>query len=100
MKRWGEAFYDDALSGAEVLEQVQIAVVVTDRFSNLRYWNSHATKLLGLDDGRDYLGTPLVDIGIHEADHEQLAQLARRVLRGDTWRALSRSCAKTPPGCI
>ena len=28
MKRWGEAFYDDALSGAEVLEQVQIAVVV------------------------------------------------------------------------
>ncbi|MDD6790614.1 MAG: SpoIIE family protein phosphatase [Thermobifida fusca] len=85
MKRWGEAFYDDALSGAEVLEQVQIAVVVTARFSNLRYWNSYATQLFGLDDGRDYLGTPLVDIGIHEADHEQLAQLARRVLRGDTW---------------
>ncbi|MEY9214059.1 SpoIIE family protein phosphatase [Thermobifida halotolerans] len=85
MKRWGEAFYDDALSGAEVLDQVQIAVVVTDRFSNLRYWNAYAGKLFGLDGGSRHLGVPLVDIGIHEADHEQLAQLARRVLKGDTW---------------
>ena len=85
MKRWGEAFYNGALSGADVLDQVQIAVVVTDRFSNLRYWNAYASKLLGLDDGRDYLGLPLVDVGIHEADHEQLAQLARRVLKGDVW---------------
>ncbi|HLU96427.1 MAG TPA: PAS domain-containing protein, partial [Thermobifida alba] len=85
MKRWGDAFYDDALSGADILDQVQIAVVVTDRFSNLRYWNAYASRLFGLDDGHDYLGAPLVDVGIHEADHEQLAQLARRVLKGDSW---------------
>ncbi|TDQ55128.1 SpoIIE family protein phosphatase [Actinorugispora endophytica] len=86
MKRWGEAFYDDnALAGAEVLEQAQVAVLVTDRFGNLRYWNAHAGELFGFVGGRDYLGVPLVDIGIHESDHEHVAQLIRRVLRGDTW---------------
>ncbi|GLU47453.1 SpoIIE family protein phosphatase [Nocardiopsis ansamitocini] len=86
MKRWGEAFYgDNALAGAEVLEQAQIAVVVLDRFSNLRYWNEFARDLFGFVGGRDYLGASLLDIGIHEADHEQAGQLVRRVLKGESW---------------
>ncbi|GAA3727633.1 PAS domain S-box-containing protein [Spinactinospora alkalitolerans] len=86
MKRWGEAFYDDnALTGADVLEQAQVAVIVTDRFSNLRYWNTFALELFRFVGGRDYLGTSLMDLGIHEADQEHAAQLARRVLKGETW---------------
>ncbi|WP_067969254.1 ATP-binding SpoIIE family protein phosphatase [Nocardiopsis trehalosi] len=86
MKRWGEAFYDDdALTGADVVEQAQIAVVVADRFSHLRYWNSFARELFGFADGSDHTGMSLLDLGIHESDREHAAQLARRVLRGGTW---------------
>ncbi|GAA1983143.1 SpoIIE family protein phosphatase [Nocardiopsis rhodophaea] len=86
MKRWGEAFYDDgALSGAEVFEQAQIAVFVADRFSHLMYWNTYARELLGFANDRDLLGISLLDMGVHEADHERAAQLARRVLKGETW---------------
>ncbi|GAA1075320.1 ATP-binding SpoIIE family protein phosphatase [Nocardiopsis composta] len=86
MKRWGEAFYDDsAITGETVVERAQIAVIMTDRFSHLRYWNAYARDLFGFVDGRDPLGTSFLDIGIHESDRERAAQLARRVLKGETW---------------
>ncbi|MBB4934062.1 PAS domain S-box-containing protein [Lipingzhangella halophila] len=86
MTRWGDAFSDDdALTGIAVLEQAQIAVVVIDRFSRLRYWNGFARELFGFFGDRDYRGMSLLDIGIHEADHERAAQLARQVLKGETW---------------
>ncbi|GAB3485630.1 ATP-binding SpoIIE family protein phosphatase [Nocardiopsis coralliicola] len=86
MKRWGEAFYgDSAVTGETVVEQAQIAVVMTDRYSHLRYWNSHARELFGFAEGADPFGTSLLDIGIHESDRERAAQLARRVLKGETW---------------
>ncbi|RCV50670.1 SpoIIE family protein phosphatase [Marinitenerispora sediminis] len=86
MKRWGEAFYDEnALAGTDVLEQAQIAVLVVDRFSNLLYWNPSAMELFGFVGGDDHRGTSLLDLGIHEADHELAGQLARRVLKGENW---------------
>ncbi|MFC4562810.1 SpoIIE family protein phosphatase [Nocardiopsis mangrovi] len=86
MKRWGEAFFDDdALTGADVVAQAQIAVVVADRFSHLRYWNAFARDLFGFADDRDHIGMSLLDLGIHESDQEHASQLARRVLRGGTW---------------
>jgi PAS domain S-box-containing protein len=86
MTRWGEPFREsDALATAAVLDQAQIAIVVIDRFSLLRYWNPFARELFGFVGGRDYVGLSLLDIGIHESDREHASQLARRVLRGEPW---------------
>ncbi|MDA8369294.1 MAG: SpoIIE family protein phosphatase [Nocardiopsaceae bacterium] len=86
MKRWEEASYDDdALTGAEVIEQARVAVVVADRFSRLQYWNTFARELFGFGDGCDHRGMSLLDLGIHESDHESISQLFRRVLEGKTW---------------
>ncbi|WP_159943527.1 MULTISPECIES: SpoIIE family protein phosphatase [unclassified Nocardiopsis] len=86
MTRWGEPFREsDALATAAVVDQAQIAIVVIDRFSLLRYWNPFARELFGFVDGRDYVGLSLLDIGIHESDREHASQLARRVLRGEPW---------------
>ena len=86
MTRWGEPFREgDALATAAVVDRAQIAIVVIDRFSLLRYWNPFARELFGFVGGRDYIGLSLLDIGIHESDREHAAQLARRVLRGEPW---------------
>lgn len=86
MTRWGEPFREsDALATSAVVDQAQIAIVVADRHSLLRYWNPFARELFGFDDGQDYVGLSLLDIGIHESDREHASQLARRVLRGEPW---------------
>ncbi|WP_444961376.1 SpoIIE family protein phosphatase [Nocardiopsis sp. M1B1] len=86
MTRWGEPFpKGDALAAAAVADQAQIAIVVIDRASLLRYWNPFARELFGFVGGRDYVGLSLLDIGIHESDREHASQLARRVLRGEPW---------------
>lgn len=86
MTRWGEPSREsDALTTAAVVEQVQIAIVVIDRHSYLRYWNPFARELFGFVDGRDHVGLSLLDIGIHDSDREHATQLARRVLRGEPW---------------
>ncbi len=86
MTRWGEPFREsDALATAEVVDQAEIAIVVIDRFSLLRYWNPYARELFGFMGGRDHVGLSLLDIGIHESDREHASQLARRVLRGEPW---------------
>ncbi|MFV2195622.1 SpoIIE family protein phosphatase [Nocardiopsis sp. LOL_012] len=86
MTRWGEPFRESGtLASAAVVDRAQIAIVVIDRFSLLRYWNPFARELFGFVDGRDYVGLSLLDIGIHESDREHASQLARRVLRGEPW---------------
>lgn len=86
MRRWGgDSCGSDVRAEAAVLEQAQIAVLVVDRFSHLRYWNSFAQELFGFVSGRDYVGASLIDLGIHESEHERAIQLARRVLNGGTW---------------
>jgi len=86
MTRWGEPSREsDALTTAAVVEQAQIAIVVIDRRSYLRYWNPFARELFGFVDGRDHVGLSLFDIGIHDSDREHASQLARRVLRGEPW---------------
>ncbi|MEE2036594.1 SpoIIE family protein phosphatase [Nocardiopsis sp. CT-R113] len=86
MTRWGEPFREsDALATAAVVDKAQIAIVVIDRSSLLRYWNPFARELFGFVGGRDYVGLSLLDIGIHESDREHASELARRVLRGEPW---------------
>ncbi|MQA93255.1 MAG: SpoIIE family protein phosphatase [Streptosporangiales bacterium] len=77
---------DPLLPADTVLDQAQIAVIVTDRFSNLLYWNAFAAEMFGFAPDQDYIGMSALEMGIAEEDHEAAQALAMRVLRGDTWQ--------------
>ncbi|GAA3127798.1 hypothetical protein GCM10020001_056460 [Nonomuraea salmonea] len=67
-----------------MLDQAEMAVVVTDRFSNLLYWNPFAEKLFGgpAKSSRDSSG---LSLGIMEKDHPLAIELAKHVLKGGVW---------------
>jgi PAS domain S-box-containing protein len=86
MKRWGDLSQDatDQLSAASVLDHADMAVVVTDRFSNLLYWNPFAEKLFGRP-GKSARDASVLSLGIMEKDHPQAIELAKHVLKGGVW---------------
>ncbi|MFI6476419.1 SpoIIE family protein phosphatase [Nonomuraea sp. NPDC050663] len=87
MKRWGDLSQDavDHLSAASVLDHAEMAVVVTDRFSNLLYWNPFAERLFGRV-GRPPSGqSSVLSLGIMEKDHPLAIELAKHVLKGGVW---------------
>ncbi|MCT9935008.1 SpoIIE family protein phosphatase [Planotetraspora sp. A-T 1434] len=86
MKRWGDLSQDaaDHLTAGSVLDHAEMAVVVTDRFSNVLYWNPFAERLFGrpgLPSGKE----SLLSLGIMEKDHPLAVELAKHVLRGGVW---------------
>jgi PAS domain S-box-containing protein len=84
MTRRGEESPFAALLPAEtVLGQMEMAIIVTDRFSNILYGNDFARQLFGF--GEEYVGHSILSLGIAEEDHEQARELARHVLRGGVW---------------
>src|SRR5215472_18655483 len=76
-----------ALRGpADILEQLQMAVVITDRGCNLVYANSFAASLLGFpDDPAHLVGRSLVSLGFEEGDARRVNDLVTQVLRGREW---------------
>ncbi|WP_084964806.1 ATP-binding SpoIIE family protein phosphatase [Thermoactinospora rubra] len=89
MKRWGDLSQDglEALSAESVLDHAEMAVLVTDRFSNLLYWNPFAEKLFGRvirqpGPGRE---ASVLQLGIMEKDHPMAIELAKHVLKGGVW---------------
>lgn len=62
-----------------------MAVLVTDRFSNVLYWNAFAEKLFGRPGESAPSESPVVSLGIIERDHPLAIELARHVLRGGVW---------------
>jgi PAS domain S-box-containing protein len=84
MKGWEETAYEGGLPPAAVLDQAEMAIIVTDRLSRIRYWNTFAERLFGFPGGQ-CLGKSILHIGIAEEDHEQARELARHVLRGGVW---------------
>src|SRR5258708_6217128 len=71
---------------ADILEQLQMAVVVTDRGCNLLYANAFAANLLGLPDAPARLvGRSLVSVGFEEGDAQRVNEMAALVLRGREW---------------
>ncbi|WP_336216395.1 SpoIIE family protein phosphatase [Nonomuraea sp. LPB2021202275-12-8] len=86
MKRWGDLSQDaaDQLSAASVLDHADMAVVVTDRFSNLLYWNPFAEKLFGRP-AKSARDSSVLSLGIMEKDHPQAIELAKHVLKGGVW---------------
>ncbi|GAA2435999.1 SpoIIE family protein phosphatase [Actinomadura vinacea] len=84
MKRWGESPFDAHLPPETVLNQMEMAVIVCDRFSNVIYGNAFARQLFGFG-GEDVIGQSVLSLGIAEEDHEQATELARHVLKGNVW---------------
>ncbi|WP_019629080.1 ATP-binding SpoIIE family protein phosphatase [Actinomadura atramentaria] len=84
MKRWGEPPFEAHLPPETVLNQMEMAVVVCDRFSNVIYGNDFARRLFGFG-GDGFVGHSVLSLGIAEEDHEQATELARHVLKGNVW---------------
>jgi PAS domain S-box-containing protein len=86
MSAWDEAGLGAYLPPETVLGQIEAAVVVTDRQSNLRYANAYAAKLFDFPDAPERLvGRSLLSLGFEEEDLGRAAELAKQVLRGRAW---------------
>jgi PAS domain S-box-containing protein len=83
MKRWGESPFEAQLPPETVLNQMEMAVIVCDRFSNVIYGNSFAKDFFGFGD--EFVGHSVLSLGIAEEDHDQATELARHVLKGGVW---------------
>jgi PAS domain S-box-containing protein len=71
---------------AEVLEQMQMAVVVTDCDCNLLYANPFAVTQFGLPDTPERLvGRSLVSLGFEDGDARRLHDMLAQVIRGREW---------------
>ena len=84
MRHWGESPFEPELAAEAVLGQMEMAVIVCDRFSNIIHINAFAKKLFGFA-GSEYIGQSVLSLGIAEEDHEQATELARHVLKGGVW---------------
>ncbi|GAA4143536.1 ATP-binding SpoIIE family protein phosphatase [Actinomadura keratinilytica] len=84
MKRPDEPPFEAQLPPETVLNQMEMAVIVCDRFSNVIYGNEFARRLFGFG-GDDLIGHSVLSLGIAEEDHEQATELARHVLKGGVW---------------
>ncbi|MGH3391420.1 MAG: SpoIIE family protein phosphatase [Actinomadura sp.] len=83
MKHEGEPPFEALLPPETVLNQMEMAVIVCDRFSNVIYGNSFAHDLFGFED--EFVGYSVLSLSIAEEDHAQATELARHVLRGGVW---------------
>ncbi|MEO3811726.1 SpoIIE family protein phosphatase [Sphaerisporangium sp. B11E5] len=87
MKRWGDLSQDtaDHLTAGTVLDHAEMAVVVTDRFSNVLYWNPFAEHLFGRAERPAGSEQAALSLGIMEKDHPLAVELAKHVLKGGVW---------------
>src|SRR5690348_14848892 len=86
MTAWDEAALGAYLLPETVLGQIEAAVVVADRRSNLLYANAYAAKLFDFPDAPERLvGRSLLSLGFEEEDVGKAAELAKQVLGGRAW---------------
>jgi PAS domain S-box-containing protein len=86
MTAWDEAALGAYLLPDTVLGQIEAAVVVADRRSNLLYANAYAAKLFDFPDAPERLvGRSLLSLGFEEEDVGKAAELAKQVLGGRAW---------------
>jgi serine phosphatase RsbU (regulator of sigma subunit) len=84
---WGEAAFDAYLPAEMVLSQAEIAVVVTDRLSNLLFLNDYAARLFRISgDVARLAGCSVLSLGLlADDDVRKTEDLAAQVLRGRSW---------------
>src|SRR5580658_359324 len=86
MTGWRDSGYPSYLPADTVLDQVETAVVVTDRLNNLLYANAYAQVLFGVStDAQHLVGRPILSLGFEVEDLGKAIELARQVLRGRAW---------------
>src|SRR6516164_1387129 len=86
MSAWDEAALWAYLLPDTVLGQIEAAVVVADRRSNLLYANAYAARLFDFpDDPERLVGRSLLSLGFEEEDLGKAADLAKQVLGGRAW---------------
>jgi serine phosphatase RsbU (regulator of sigma subunit) len=87
MTGWGESPFDAYLPADSVLGQADIAVVVTDRLSNLLYVNEYAVRLFRVSgDVARLAGCPVLSLGlIADDDLRKMEDVSGHVLRGRSW---------------
>jgi PAS domain S-box-containing protein len=77
------------LGPADILEQLDTAIVVTDRCCNLLYANTHAMMLFGFPGHPAGLtGRSLASLGFEGGDTGRVNDLAAQVLRGRVWEGI------------
>ena len=77
----GESF----LPAAMLLDQAEMAVIVTDRRSNLLYVNAYALRLFEVPgDAGPFIGQSVLAVAFGE-ERDKVADLTGNVLRGRTW---------------
>ena len=86
MKSWQDTTGESFLPAEMLLDQAEMAVIVTDRRCNLLYVNAYAARLLGvIGDARRFIGQSVLSIGFGVGDQDKVTALARCVLRGRPW---------------
>jgi PAS domain S-box-containing protein len=86
MSGWEASALSAYLPAEAVLGQIDAAVVVTDRLSNLLYANAYAVNLFDFPgDPQRLAGQSLLSLGFEEEDQGKAAELAKQVLRGRAW---------------
>ena len=87
MTGWGDAAFDPYLPAGLVLGHADIAVVVTDRLSNLLYLNDFAVRLFRISgDAARLAGCPVLSLGLFADDGVYRTEdMAGQVLRGRSW---------------
>jgi serine phosphatase RsbU (regulator of sigma subunit)/anti-sigma regulatory factor (Ser/Thr protein kinase)/PAS domain-containing protein len=74
------------LSPAEVLDQIENAVLVSDPDGCLLYANSHAIALFGFpNDAGRLIGRSLVELGFNDSDERKISELIAQVMEGRIW---------------
>jgi serine phosphatase RsbU (regulator of sigma subunit) len=84
---WGDAAFDAYLPADMVLGHADIAVVVTDRLSNLIYLNDFAAKLFRIPgDAARLAGCPVESLGLFAGGGVRRTEdMTGQVLRGRSW---------------
>ncbi len=86
MTSWTDAAGESFLPAEMLLDQAEMAVIVTDRRCNLLYLNAYATRLMGAPaDASRLIGQSVLSIGFAAGDQDKVTGLARCVLRGRPW---------------
>ena len=86
MRAWDPEALGACLPADMVLGQIEAAVLVTDRHSNLLYANAYAVRLFEFPDSSEHLaGRPIFSLDFQEGDAGKAAGMVRQVLRGRAW---------------
>jgi serine phosphatase RsbU (regulator of sigma subunit)/anti-sigma regulatory factor (Ser/Thr protein kinase) len=86
MRPWADAASESFLPAEMLLDQAEMAVIVTDRRSNMLYVNPYAARLFRVSgDPSRLIGQSLLSIGFGDGDQDKAADLAKNVMAGRTW---------------